>query len=196
MTYKSAAFSVGINIIIFSFLPLMHYCFHKPVSQIKAIQIDFISPKRKKTKPEKQRKKNKAKPLLKPKKKIKTELRRRIAFELDPNAFAGEVDLIAPMVTYDLSEVDCFPKLKKYVKPDYPDLASNKGIEGVAVLKILIDREGRVAMVKIQDNGGFYEFGRSASRAVRRWRFEPAKIMNMPVAAWCIQTVRFELDRD
>ncbi|MCD6311350.1 MAG: energy transducer TonB [Elusimicrobia bacterium] len=195
MTCKSAALSVLINIFIFSFLPVLHHFFHKPVSQIKVIQIDFIRPKRKKAKPEKKRKEKKAKALLKPKNKIKTELRRRIAFELDPNAFAGEIDLIAPMVTYDLSEVDCFPRLKKYVKPDYPDAASSKGIEGVAVLKILIDREGKVAMVKIQDNGGFYEFGRSASRAVKRWHFEPAKIMNMPVAVWCIQTVRFELDR-
>ncbi|MDO9513225.1 MAG: energy transducer TonB [Elusimicrobiota bacterium] len=114
---------------------------------------------------------------------------------MDTNAFAGEVDLIASMVTYDLSEVDCFPELKKYIKPDYPDVASSKGIEGVVVLKILIDREGKVAMVKVQDNGGFYEFGRSASRTVKRWRFEPAKIMNMPVAVWCIQTVRFELKK-
>jgi len=43
MTYRSAAFSVGINVVIFSFLPVLHYFFHKPVSQIKAIQIDFIT---------------------------------------------------------------------------------------------------------------------------------------------------------
>ena len=121
---------------------------------------------------------------------------RRIAFELDPNALASGVDLIVPEVTYDLSEVDYFPQLIEYTEPDYPEEAKLGDIEGVAILKILIDREGKVAIVKVLNDGGFYKFGQEASRTVKKWRFKPAKIMGMPVAVWCIQSIRFELKRE
>ncbi|MCD6412935.1 MAG: TonB family protein [Elusimicrobia bacterium] len=157
--------------------------------------MDIINSVREKPKPQKREKKRKEKIRLKNKSVSKPEFRRRITFELDPTALASEVDLIAPIVTYDLSEVDSYPKLEKYLEPDYPDIARSKGIEGVVVLKILIDSAGRVVAIKIKDNGGFYEFGISAARAVQRWRFRPAKIMGSPVAVWCIQKVRFELKK-
>lgn len=182
-----------INIAIFSFLPVLNHFFHKPPSQIKPIQVDLIKIDREKIKPKKKRKPKDIKKLVKKKITIKPKLRKRIAFELDPSALASEVDLIAPMVTYDLSDVDQLPVLLDYKEPEYPEEAVTRGIEGVVVLKILIDRKGKVAMVKVIDNGGFYGFGRSASKTVRRWFFEPARIMGMPVAVWCIQSVRFEL---
>ena len=190
---KAFGFSVLVNIFIFSFLPFLHHFFHKPVSEIKPIQLDLIKLDREKTKLKEKKKEQKSVRAQEPKRKIRPELRRRITYELVPGAFASEVDLIAPMVTYDLSEVDQLPQLLRYIEPDYPEEAITKGIEGVVILKILIDREGKVAMVKILNNGGFHQFGRAASRVVKRWRFEAAKIMNMPVAVWCIQNIRFEL---
>ncbi|MCD6423275.1 MAG: energy transducer TonB [Elusimicrobia bacterium] len=192
---RSVILSFFINVLIFSFLPILHHFFHKPASKIKPIRVDIISPRRAKPRA---KKKNREKDIRKPLKSrniIKPEFRRRITFELDPNALASEVDLIAPMVTYNLSEVDSFPKLEKYLEPDYPDIARSKGIEGVVVLKILIDSFGRVVAVKIKDNGGLYEFGIAAARAVKQWRFTPAKIMGTPVAVWCIQKVRFKLKK-
>lgn len=193
--FQSIGFSILINFIIFSFLPLLHHFFHKPPSEIKSIQIDLIKPKIEKTNKKKKPIPKETKKLIKPKATLRQNLRQRITFELDPDIFASEVDLIAPFVTYDLSEVDQLPMLMEYIKPDYPEEAITKGIEGVVVLKILIDQEGKVAMAKVLNNGGFYEFGSAASRAVKKWRYEPAKIMGMPVAVWCIQSVRFEIGK-
>ncbi len=192
--FQSIGFSVLINLIVFSFLPLLHHFFHKPPSEIKSIQIDLIKPMEKTSQKKKPIPKE-IKKLIKPKATLRQNLRQRITFELDPDIFASEVDLIAPFVTYDLSEVDQLPMLMKYIKPDYPEEAITKGIEGVVVLKILIDQDGKVAMAKVLNNGEFYEFGSAASRAVKRWRYEPAKIMGMPVAVWCIQSVRFEIGK-
>ncbi|RLD13248.1 MAG: hypothetical protein DRI22_04530 [Caldiserica bacterium] len=194
MRAKSIFFSILINLFIFSSLPILHNLFHRPVSLIEPIQIDLFKPEIKKI-VRKRSKPDKLKKIIKRRKMIKPELRRRIDFELTPDALSTEVDLIAPYVTYDLSEVDQLPCLIKYIKPEYPEEARVKGIEGVVQLKILIDREGRVAAVKVLNDGGFYEFGRVASQAVKRWRYEPAKIMGMPVAVWCIQSVRFELEK-
>jgi len=191
---KSISFSILINLFIFSSLPLLHKLFHKPVSRTKPIQIDLIKPKIEKTIKKKSKPKE-MKKLIKKEQPIKPELRRRINFELTPDALSTEVDLIAPYVAYDLSEVDQLPCLVEYIKPDYPEEARAKGIEGVVVLKIFIDREGKVTMVKVLNNGGFYEFGRAASRTIKKWQYEPAKIMGMPVAVWCIQNIRFEIEK-
>ena len=190
---KDFGLSFLINIAVFSFLPLLHYCFHQPVSKIKPIEVEVVKLKKEKVKLKKKQKPKELKQRKIKKNIIKPELRRKITFELDPNALANEVDLIAPMVTYDLSEVEQLPQLIKYREPDYPFEASAKNMEGIVTLKILIDREGKVTMVKLLDNGGLYEFGQEATRVIRKWRFRPAKIMGMPVAVWCIQKICFEL---
>ena len=192
--FKARGLAILINIFMFSFLPLLHHLFHKPLSEIRPIDIDLAKVKlERKISPEKPKAKH-LKKLMKPKWRLRPEFRRRIAFELQPGLLAGEVDLIAPEVTYDLSEVDQLPRLIEYEEPSYPEEAIMQEIEGNVLLKILIDREGKVIMVKVLDNGGFYEFAQAAIRAVKIWSFEPAEIMGIPVAVWCIQPVRFELN--
>jgi len=192
--FKARGLAILINIFMFSFLPLLHHLFHKPLSEIRPIDIDLAKVKLERKISQEKPKVKHGKKLIKPKWKLKSEFRRRIAFELQPGVLAGEVDLIAPEVTYDLSEVDQLPRLIEYEEPSYPEEAIMQEIEGNVLLKILIDREGRVIMVKVLDNGGFYEFAQAAIRAVKIWSFEPAEIMGIPVAVWCIQPVRFELN--
>lgn len=192
--FKAKCLAVLVNIVIFSFLPFLHYLFHRPPSKIKPVDIDLVNVRMERKIPREKPKLKHIQKLIKPKWRLRPEIRRRIAFELEPGILASEVDLIAPEVTYDLSEVDQLPRLIEYKEPSYPEEARAEEIEGDVLLKILIDRRGKVIMVKVLDNGGFYEFARVAMRAVKRWRFEPAKIMGIPVAVWCIQPVRFELD--
>ena len=192
--FRARFLAILINIVMFSFLPVLHHLFHKPPSEIRPIDIDLAKVKLERKISREKPKAKHVKKLIKPKWRLRPEFRRRIAFELQPGLLAGEVDLIAPEVTYDLSEVDQLPRLIKYKEPPYPEEAIMEEIEGNVLLKILIDREGRVVMVKVLDNGGFYEFAQAAIRAVKIWSFEPAKIMGIPVAVWCIQPVRFELN--
>lgn len=192
--FKARCLAILINIVIFLFLPVLHHLFHKSPSEIRPIDIDLakVEPERKMSR-EKPKEEN-VKKLIKPEWRLRPEFRRRIAFELQPGLLAGEVDLIAPEATYELSEVDQLPRLIEYKEPSYPEKAIMEEIEGNVLLKVLIDREGRVIMVKVLDNGGFYEFAQAAIWAVKRWRFEPAKIMGIPVTVWCMQPVRFELN--
>lgn len=189
---KSIGLSISINIFLFSFLPILHYIFHESPSKTKPIQVEVVKLKTDKLKIRKTSlAKAKIEKIAKPR--IKYEFSRRIGFELDPYASINEADLSASGVIYDLSEIDQIPRILKYIQPDYPEEAKLKGIEGKVTLKILINCEGKVERAEVLNDGGFNEFGRSAVRTIIKWEFEPARIMDMPVAVWCIQAVYFEL---
>jgi len=84
------------------------------------------------------------------------------------------------------------PRLKKMVPPIYPTLAKRAGKEGRVVLKVLIDRNGRVASVSIvRSNPPGLGFEQSALEAVKKWIYTPPSQGTM---VWCYQPIRFTLD--
>ena len=70
----------------------------------------------------------------------------------------------------------------------------HNGLPGFVVLECRIDREGRVAEVKVlrPEKLGMTE---AAVEAVRQWRFEPCMVDDRPVVAQFVLTVRFNLPR-
>jgi TonB family protein len=94
-----------------------------------------------------------------------------------------------PPVEYDIA-----PQLIKRVEPPYPDLARKAGIEGRAIIKILIQENGQVGDVKVVEcshpNGGFEE---AAIAAAKEWVFSPAKKGGKPIAVWSNLTFKFKL---
>jgi len=80
--------------------------------------------------------------------------------------------------------------------PRYPTLARRRGQEGVVRLRLSIDALGRVDAVTVLRTSGFPLLDRAALKAVRSWRFEPAREGGRPVAAELIQPVEFRLRRE
>ena len=85
------------------------------------------------------------------------------------------------------------PRLVEGGRPDYPEIARNKGWEGTVKLQILINTSGSVDEVRIAAGSGHEELDRAAQRAVRSWRFTPALQKGAPVAAWVTLPVVFDL---
>ncbi|MFQ5881970.1 MAG: energy transducer TonB [Candidatus Methylomirabilales bacterium] len=79
------------------------------------------------------------------------------------------------------------------VKPQYPESARKKGIQGTAVLKVLVLVDGSVGKVLVDKSAGHPDLDRAASEAVRLWRFEPARRGKEPVDVWVLVPVKFEL---
>lgn len=79
------------------------------------------------------------------------------------------------------------------VKPRYPDSARRAGIQGVAVLKVKVLENGSVGDTSVEQSAGHPDLDRSASEAVKQWRFEPARRGSEAVAVWVLLPVRFEL---
>ena len=70
------------------------------------------------------------------------------------------------------------------IKPVYPDIAQEAGIEGQVLVQCFIDEKGKVKetiVVKGIPNTGLNE---SAVAALRKTRFRPAKQRERPVGVW------------
>lgn len=81
------------------------------------------------------------------------------------------------------------------VTPRYPESARRAGIGGTALLKFLVQADGSVANVTIEQSSGYADLDYAAVQAIRRWRFEPARKDHRAVAAWAVLPVEFRLKR-
>ncbi len=114
----------------------------------------------------------------------------RLAVVLDPDALAAmdEASADAPvprLVEGGVKE----PKEVRRVKPAYPESLRRQRLQGAAVLTARIDREGRVADVRVVEPAGTLDtltrdgtsLDLEALRAVALWRYEPARLDGEPV---------------
>ncbi len=81
------------------------------------------------------------------------------------------------------------------VHPTYPASARRSGIQGTARLRVQVLADGRVGEVMVENSAGHPDLDRAAADAVRRWRFEPARKGDEPVASWVLLPVEFRLER-
>jgi protein TonB len=79
------------------------------------------------------------------------------------------------------------------VQPRYPPTARRLGIQGTTLLRVFVASDGRVADVGVERTAGHADLDEAAADAVRRWRFEPARQGDEPVAMWVLLPVEFRL---
>jgi protein TonB len=79
------------------------------------------------------------------------------------------------------------------VHPIYPSSALRQGIQGTAMLKVHVLIDGRVGEILVQQSAGHPDLDLAAADAVRRWRFEPARRGDDPVAMWVLLPVEFQI---
>jgi len=79
------------------------------------------------------------------------------------------------------------------IKPKYPEIAQEAGIEGTVVVQVFVDENGRVketVILKGIPNTGLDE---AATQAIRLVRFKPAKQRERAVGVWISIPVNFRL---
>ena len=79
------------------------------------------------------------------------------------------------------------------IKPKYPEIAQEAGIEGTDVVQVFVDARGRVketVILKGIPNTGLDE---AATEAIRLVRFKPAKQRERAVGVWISIPVNFRL---
>ena len=85
------------------------------------------------------------------------------------------------------------PQPLSNIRPVYPEIAQEAGIEGTVVVQVFIDKKGRVQdtiILKGIPNTGLDE---AALKAIRKTRFRPAKQRERAVGVWISIPVNFRL---
>jgi TonB family protein len=82
------------------------------------------------------------------------------------------------------------------VEPSYPDSARRLKIYGTTTMRVQVLANGVVGEVSVEQSAGHPDLDRSATDAVRRWRFEPARRGTEPVAVLVRLTMTFKRPDD
>ncbi|MFC5771755.1 energy transducer TonB, partial [Thauera sinica] len=75
--------------------------------------------------------------------------------------------------------------------PAYPPLLQEQGIGGVVWLRVWVDGDGRPREIRLAKGSGYRLLDDAALRAVRNWRFIPARRGDEPLASWVEFPIRF-----
>ncbi|WP_434384660.1 energy transducer TonB [Melittangium boletus] len=82
-------------------------------------------------------------------------------------------------------------ELDSNVAPEFPADMRSRGLEGLVILKIVVDDEGRVGAIKVMR--GEEPFVGAAVAAVKSWRYAPALVAGQPTAVYRIVKIPFRL---
>jgi len=80
--------------------------------------------------------------------------------------------------------------------PEYPERARREGWEGIVILRVLVDREGKSRRVEVGQSSGFEVLDRAAVEGVKSWRFYPARYGDRLVETWVKVPIVFRLAND
>jgi TonB family protein len=87
------------------------------------------------------------------------------------------------------------PKLVSSAKPEYPPLARKLRVEGVVVLSVLVDEQGHVVDLRVQEPSSSVGFNEAAVQAARGAVFKPATKDGVPVKMWARLRIPFKLNQ-
>lgn len=96
----------------------------------------------------------------------------------------------------DRNTVIAYPLYRENSPPAYPAIARVRGYEGVVLVSAEILPDGRVGEVKIRKSSGYAILDQSAIKAVKPWKFEPARKSGHPFTAWVELPIRFILQNN
>lgn len=97
----------------------------------------------------------------------------------------------APVAAFKLARM---PEIKEKVRPEYPRELRADGVEGEVLLRVSVDRTGKVVAVIVVASDHEL-FAKAAMAAVRSWRFAPARLASGEEADAVIEIpVIFQLD--
>jgi periplasmic protein TonB len=85
------------------------------------------------------------------------------------------------------------PQGRYQVRPPYPSSARLLRVQGTTMLRVHVMADGRVGEVDVEQSAGHPDLDGAAREAVRRWRFEPARRGEVPVAMWVRLPFEFRL---
>lgn len=78
-------------------------------------------------------------------------------------------------------------------QPEYPMALRELGVQGTVLLRVWVEPDGRPGDIRLARSSGQRLFDDAALRAVRNWRFLPARTGEQAIASWVEFPIRFNL---
>jgi len=85
------------------------------------------------------------------------------------------------------------PRYNQNPPPDYPSIARRRRYQGTVILDVYVLEDGQVGDLRVAESSNYSLLDRAAMKAVRRWRFDPARKGDRQVAMWVKVPIRFNL---
>ena len=89
---------------------------------------------------------------------------------------------------------EAMPLYRINPSPKYPRIARRRGYQGIVVLEVLVDRNGRVGDLRVYKTSGHRILDKAALTSVKGWAFEPGMRGDQKVEMWVRVPVRFQLN--
>lgn len=79
--------------------------------------------------------------------------------------------------------------------PEYPYQARQRGWDGTVLLKVQVGKGGEALTVELEKTSGHKLLDETAIKAVKKWKFKPALLGDMPIESSVRVPVKFDLKR-
>lgn len=79
-------------------------------------------------------------------------------------------------------------------KPLYPALSRRLNEQGIVVVRVLIDSNGKAEQAELVQTSGYSRLDNSALKTVTQWRFVPGTRNGVPHAMWFNVPIHFVLE--
>jgi protein TonB len=86
------------------------------------------------------------------------------------------------------------PLYRRNPVPEYPLAARKRGFQGTVVLEVHVDRQGRVADLRLSASSGYSVLDQAAMASVKTWLFDPGTRGGEKADMWVKVPVRFKLE--
>ena len=77
--------------------------------------------------------------------------------------------------------------------PEYPQMARRRGEQGRVLIKVLVTSQGEASNVTLEKSSGSNYLDEAAIKAVRNWKFVPARSNNEAVSGYVTVPITFSL---
>ncbi|CAB1214253.1 energy transducer TonB [Acinetobacter bouvetii] len=77
--------------------------------------------------------------------------------------------------------------------PEYPEVALDRGWEGVVMLRVKVSPTGNPLEINLKTSSGKKALDEAAIKTVKRWKFSPAIRGNTPIEGWVDVPIHFKL---
>ncbi|MET4696495.1 energy transducer TonB [Endozoicomonas lisbonensis] len=86
------------------------------------------------------------------------------------------------------------PEIVNWTQPRYPRSAQRRNQQGVVMLEVTVDEDGRALTISVLESSGFDALDKSAIAAVENWEFKPQRRNNLFVQSRVHVPVAFQLN--